>query len=63
MSQTMQLGETDIYGNTPLHLASQYGNISCINLLINDDTVTGLINYANLDKQTALHVAVTNRQM
>ena len=62
MSHTMRLDETDIYGNTPLHLAAQFGNISCINLLTKD-YLYGLINYANMERHTPLHVAVIYQQL
>ena len=61
MTQTAQLSDTDLYGNTALHLAAQFGNVRCIEMLTRD-TFTGLINLANEEQQTPLHVAIMNNQ-
>lgn len=47
----------NIRGNTALHIAARLGRIECAKEMLKDSRVVGLINNANKNKMTALHLA------
>ena len=61
MRQPIDLNQVENTGETALHVAARYGNVSCVRLL-SKGAEPEVIDCDNPEKQTPLHLAVIRKQ-